>query len=322
MNNHARKNNKRPYDTLEEVIGLRGTPGHGSLAEWGITYRELGLAPGGGIDWDALATAVDVGRTKVVHVQRSCGYALRPTLSVEEIGRIVEVVKAQDPNVVVVVDNCYGEFTEDKEPPAVGADLAMGSLIKNGGGTLAPGGGYVAGRADLIGAVAARLAAPGVGTDAGGVSGETLRALFQGLFMGAQTTAEALKGGRLVAQVMASEGFNVVPAPGLSHTPSMITAVELGARERMEAFCRGIQRRCPVGSYIRPVPGVTAGYGDEVIFADGTFVDGSTAELSADGPMRPPYVVYCQGGTHYTHWCIALESAVTELRAHEAARGN
>jgi cystathionine beta-lyase family protein involved in aluminum resistance len=529
----------RPYDTLEEVIGLRGTPGHGSLAEWGVTYRELPLAPGGGIDWEALAKAVVPGKTKVAHVQRSCGYALRPTLSIGEIERIVKVVKAQvrkgegggrrgargargrrrpprrstgvggaplsprrqgpaaaaagpplcqpqprpgparaplrvraqDPNCVVVVDNCYGEFTEGREPPAAGADLAMGSLIKNGGGTLAPGGGYVAGRADLIGAVAARLAAPGIGVDAGGVGGETLRALFQGLFMGAQvragrgllrgaprgrgeapqgaegrrprgprrwgrsgrpprqqrprrsggrgpcaagavslpltprcpwplpflgtppplcpppapqTTGEALKGGRLVAQVMAAEGFPVIPVPGMAHTPSMITAVELGSRERMEAFCRGIQRRCPVGSYIRPVPGarsglcgrgrgaarggclrggheaaptplpapqpldgarprppapphpphpptplppapppgVTAGYGDEVIFADGTFVDGSTAELSADGPLRPPYVVYCQGGTHWTHWAISLESAVEELRAQLAAESN
>ncbi|KAI8477427.1 MAG: putative methionine gamma-lyase [Monoraphidium minutum] len=304
----------KPYDTLEEVIGLRGTPGHGSLAEWGVSYRELALAPGGGVDWDALATAIVPGKTRVAHVQRSCGYALRPTLSIDEIERIVRVVKAQDPNVVVVVDNCYGEFTEDREPPAVGADLAMGSLIKNGGGTLAPGGGYVAGRADLVAAAAARLAAPGIGIDAGGVSGETLRILFQGLFMGAQTTGEALKGGRLVAQVMASQGFNVIPAPGMDHTPSMITAVELGSPQRMEAFCRGIQRRCAVGSYILPVPGVTAGYGDEVIFADGTFVDGSTAELSADGPLRPPYVVYCQGGTHWTHWAIALESAIEELR--------
>ncbi|GBF88519.1 aluminum resistance [Raphidocelis subcapitata] len=312
----------KPYDTLEEVIGLRGTPGHGSLAEWGISYRELPLAPGGAVDWGALARAVVPGRTRVAHVQRSCGYALRPTLSIDEIERIVRVVKAQDPNCLVLVDNCYGEFTEDREPPAAGADLAMGSLIKNGGGTLAPGGGYVAGRADLIGAVAARLAAPGVGTDAGGVGGETLRVLFQGLFMGAQTTGEALKGGRLVARVMAEEGFTAVPAPGMAHTPSMITAVELGSRGRMEAFCRGIQRRCPVGSYIRPVPGVTAGYGDEVIFADGTFVDGSTAELSADGPMRPPYVVYCQGGSHWTHWALCLESALEELRAHVAAEEN
>ncbi|KAF6263851.1 methionine gamma-lyase-domain-containing protein [Scenedesmus sp. NREL 46B-D3] len=304
-----------PYDTMEEVIGLRGTPGHGSLMEWGITYRELPLAAGGKLDWDALATAIKPGLTKVAHIQRSCGYALRPTLTVEEIGRAVQIIKAQDPNVLVLVDNCYGEFTEEQEPTAVGADLVMGSLIKNAGGTLAPGGGYVAGRAGLVAAVGARLAAPGVGTDAGGVPGTTMRTLFQGLFLASQTTGEAVKGGRLVAEVMTRLGFRAVPspAPGLPDPPSMITAVEMGSREGMVAFCKGIQLACPVGSYIRPEPGVTAGYGDEVIFADGTFIDGSTAELSADGPIRPPYVVYCQGGTHWTHWALALESALASL---------
>jgi cystathionine beta-lyase family protein involved in aluminum resistance len=347
-----------PYDTMEEVIGLpgRGTPGHGSLREWGVSYRQLELSPPrtGGIDWAALDTAVHVGRTRVVHVQRSCGYALRPTLSVSEIARVVESVKRQDPTVVVCVDNCYGEFTERREPCSVGADLVMGSLIKNAGGTLAPCGGYVAGKEALVRAAAARMSAPGVGTDAGAVDGATMRLMFQGLFMGPQATGEALKGGRLVAEVMAREGYAVVPAPSssfpaflsspsssspdddynngndnnndrntnhsdlLPDPPSMITAVELGTRGRMVSFCRGIQRACPVGSYVLPEPGVTAGYADEVIFADGTFVDGSTAELSADGPVRPPYVVYCQGGTHWTHWALALESAVGELRAERA----
>jgi cystathionine beta-lyase family protein involved in aluminum resistance len=326
-----------PYDTMEEVIGLRGRgQGHGSLAEWGVSYRQLELSPPvtGGIDWQALETAVKPGVTKVVHVQRSCGYALRPTLSVREIARVVECVKRQDPDAIVAVDNCYGEFTERLEPCAVGADLVMGSLIKNAGGTLAPCGGYVAGRKDLVAAAAARMSAPGVGMDAGAVDGATMRLMFQGLFMGPQATGEALKGGRLVAEVMAREGYTVVPLPSsdeirrrgggggggadstnlLPTPPSMITAVELGTRRRMVAFCRGIQRACPVGSYVLPEPGVTAGYSDEVIFADGTFVDGSTAELSADGPVRPPYVVYCQGGTHWTHWALALESAVEELR--------
>uniref|UniRef100_A0A383VT04 Uncharacterized protein n=1 Tax=Tetradesmus obliquus TaxID=3088 RepID=A0A383VT04_TETOB len=305
----------KPYDTMEEVIGMRGTPGHGSLMEWGITYRELPLAADGGLDWEALASAIKPGVTKVAHIQRSCGYALRPTLTVAEIGRAVQIIKAQDPNALVLVDNCYGEFTEEQEPTAVGADLVMGSLIKNAGGTLAPGGGYVAGRADLVAAVGARLAAPGIGTDAGGVPGTTMRILFQGLFLASQTTGEAIKGGRLVAEVMSRLGFKVVPGPtpGLPNPPSMITAVEMGSREGMVAFCKGIQLACPVGSYIRPEPGVTAGYGDEVIFADGTFIDGSTAELSADGPIRPPYVVYCQGGTHWTHWALAVESALVSL---------
>ncbi|PNW82969.1 hypothetical protein CHLRE_06g301650v5 [Chlamydomonas reinhardtii] len=303
-----------PYDTMEEVIGTRGTPGHGSLMEWGVSYRELGLTSEGRIDWEALKTAVVPGKTKVAHIQRSCGYALRPTLSIDEIGKAVQIIKAQDPNVVVTVDNCYGEFTDTREPCDVGADLAMGSLIKNPGGTIAPGGGYVAGRADLIGAVAARLYAPGIGIDAGGVPGSTLRIFFQGLFLAPQTTGEALKGGRLAAELLHREGFTVIPAPGVPDVWSMITAVELRSRERMTAFCRGIQRTCPIGSYITPEPGVTAGYGDEVIFADGTFIDGSTAELSADGPIRAPYVVYCQGGTHWTHWALALEGAVTSLR--------
>jgi cystathionine beta-lyase family protein involved in aluminum resistance len=336
-----------PYDTMEEVIGLRGRgKGHGSLAEWGVAYRQLELSPPrtGGVDWRALATAVRPGLTRVVHVQRSCGYALRPTLGIADIRRIVEVVKRQDPSVVVAVDNCYGEFTQREEPCSAGADLAMGSLIKNAGGTLAPCGGYVAGRRDLVAAAAARMSAPGVGTDAGAVDGATMRLMFQGLFAAPQTTGEALKGGRLVAAVMAREGYRVVPAPPppppseltlegrsgggggsggsssshLPDPPSMITAVELGTRRRMVAFCRGVQRACPVGSYVLPEPGVTAGYSDEVIFADGTFVDGSTAELSADGPVREPYVVYCQGGTHWTHWALALESAVEELREERA----
>eukprot|EP00775_Hariotina_reticulata_P010032 gene10032-10188_t len=306
----------KPYDTMEEVIGLRGTPGHGALMEWGVTYRELPLAADGKLDWEALAGAIRPGLTKVAHIQRSCGYALRPTLTVEEIGRAVQVIKGQDPNVLVLVDNCYGEFTEEQEPTAVGADLVMGSLIKNAGGTLAPGGGYVAGRADLVAAVGARLAAPGIGTDAGAVPGSTLRILFQGLFLAPQTTGEAIKGGRLVAEVMTRLGFKAVPGPEpcLPNPPSMITAVEMGSREAMVAFCRGIQLACPVGSYVLPEPGVTAGYGDEVIFADGTFIDGSTAELSADGPIRPPFVVYCQGGTHWTHWAMALESALESLQ--------
>ncbi|GFR52410.1 hypothetical protein Agub_g14981, partial [Astrephomene gubernaculifera] len=298
-----------PYDTLEEVIGSRGSPGAGSLAEWGVGYRELALTEGGSIDWEALGRAVVPGKTRVAHIQRSCGYALRPTLSIEEIERAVKVIKSQDPSVVVTVDNCYGEFTDTREPCAVGADLVMGSLIKNPGGNIAPCGGYVAGRADLISRVGARLYAPGVGCDAGAVGGSTLRLMFQGLFLAPQMTGEALKGGRLVAELLHREGYPVVPAPGLPPVWSMITAVQLGSREAMKAFCGGIQRTCPIGSYISPEPGVTAGYGDEVIFADGTFIDGSTAELSADGPVRPPYVVYCQGGSHWTHWALALEGA-------------
>jgi len=303
----------RPYDTMEEVIGLRGRPQVGSLRDWGVTYAELPLTPSGSVDLAAVARGIVPGRTRVVYVQRSCGYAMRPTLTIAEIRRVVEVAKEADPDCLVLVDNCYGEFTGELEPCAVGADLAMGSLIKNPGGTLAPGGGYVAGRADLLEAVSARLSAPGVGRDAGGVSGGEQRLLMQGLFLAPQMVGEAIKGGRLVAEVMHRRGFAVVPPPGPCDPYSFITAVELGSPELMTAFCRAVQSRSPVGSYIRPLPGVTAGYGDEVIFADGTFIDGSTSELSADGPLRPPFTVYCQGGTHWTHWALVLERVLQEL---------
>jgi cystathionine beta-lyase family protein involved in aluminum resistance len=302
-----------PYDTLEEVVGMRGTPGAGSLIEFGVSYRKLELAPSGAIDWDALATAIKP-ETKVALVQRSCGYALRPTLSIDDIARCVQIIKKQRPDVLVLVDNCYGEFTDTLEPPAVGADLCMGSLIKNPGGTIVSGGGYVAGKTELVERALARLSAPGVGSDAGCVPGETLRLMFQGLFLAPQMVGEALKGGRLAAEVLSREGYTVIPAPGACQPWSFITAVELGSPERMQAFCRAVQASCPVGSYVRPIPGVTPGYGDEVIFADGTFIDGSTAELSADGPLREPYVVYCQGGTHWTHWALVLESAIEAMR--------
>lgn len=303
----------RPYDTMEEVIGLRGTPGHGSLKEWGVTYRELPLAEQGLIDWTALRTAI-TPRTKVALIQRSCGYASRPTLDIAEIDMAVQVIKAQSPDCIVAVDNCYGEFTADKEPCAVGADLCMGSLIKNPGGTIVTGGGYVAGKASLVAAAQARLTAPGVGIDAGSVPGETVRLIMQGLFLAPQMVGEALKGGRLIAEVMSGAGYPCTPLQGLPQTHSFITAVHLGSPDKMTAFCRAVQTCCPVGSYVQPIPGVTPGYGDEVIFADGTFIDGSTSELSADGPIRPPYTVYCQGGTHWTHWAFALEEALQAVQ--------
>lgn len=311
-----------PYDTLEEVIGVRSggdggaetnvTPG--SLMDFGVSYRKLELDSQGKVDWIGLETAIRP-ETKVVLVQRSCGYALRPSLSIDEIGRIVQCVKSQNSDIIVAVDNCYGEFTDRIEPPGVGADLCMGSLIKNPGGTIVPGGGYVAGRSDLVQRAINRLSAPGIGMDAGCVTGDTLRLMFQGLFLAPQTVGEALKGGRLVADVVSNLALapRVLPPPGTCNPWSFITAVELGSPQRMEAFCRAVQRKCPVGSYVLPVPGVTPGYGDPVIFADGTFIDGSTSELSADGPLRPPYVVYCQGGTHWTHWAIVLEEVLQSL---------
>lgn len=302
----------KPYDTLEEVIGLRGTPGHGSLREFGVTYRELTLTIGGSIDWDALSCAVKP-ETQCALLQRSCGYSWRDTLTINEIERAIQIIKAQNSNCVVFVDNCYGEFVELKEPTAVGADLMAGSLIKNPGGTIAPNGGYVAGKEELVKAAAARLAAPGLGIEAGATSGEVMRLLFQGLFLSPQMVGEAIKGGLLVAEVMAIEGYRVQPLPRVKRH-DIIQAVEMGTADRLIAFCRAVQKHCPIGSYIKPTAGVTAGYESQVIFADGTFIDGSTSELSCDGPLREPFVVFCQGGTHWTHWALVLEDVLEALR--------
>lgn len=305
-----------PYDTLEEVIGLRGTAGHGSLKEFGVSYREVPLAADGGLDWEALAVAVRP-ETQCALIQRSCGYSWRKTLTVSEIGRAITVIKAQNPSCVVLVDNCYGEFIEAVEPTAVGADLMAGSLIKNPGGTIAPTGGYVAGTAKMVEAAVARLSAPGIGMDSGSTSGEVMRLLFQGLFLAPQMVGEAIKGSLLVAEVMAAQGYRVQPPPRVVRG-DIIQAVELGDRERLLAFCRAVQKQCPVGAYIQPVAGATAGYESEVVFADGTFVDGSTSELSCDGPLREPFIVFCQGGTHWTHWALALESVLVSLRKAKA----
>lgn len=296
-----------PYDTLEEVIGTRGDADCGTLKDFGVSYRVLELKPDGTVDFDAIDSGI-MGHTKVALIQRSCGYALRPTLTISEIERIIQSVKRQNPETYVVVDNCYGEFTDYCEPPAVGADLCMGSFIKNPGGTIATGGGYVAGKKYLVERAVSRMSAPGVGLDAGSVPGETLRLLYQGLYMAPATVGEALKSGRLIANVFSHLGYHVLPHPGVSNPWSFITAIEMKTEEAMISFCEVVQTRCPVGSYVQPVPGVTAGYGDQVIFADGTFIDGSTAEMSADGPIRPPYVVYCQGGFHLSQWMNVLDA--------------
>ncbi|XP_024396260.1 uncharacterized protein [Physcomitrium patens] len=301
-----------PYDTLEEVIGLRGSPRHGSLKEFGVSYRELPLHVDGGLDWNALETAIKP-ETQCALIQRSCGYSWRKTLTVAEIERAIILIKAQNPDCVVLVDNCYGEFVETVEPTAVGADLMAGSLIKNPGGTIAPCGGYIAGKREWVEAAAARLSAPGIGMESGSTSGDVMRLLFQGLFLAPQMVGESIKGGLLVAEVMAAEGYQVSPPPRVRRH-DIIQAVQLGSRKRLLAFCEAIQKRCPVGAYIRPVAGATAGYGDEVVFADGTFVDGSTSELSCDGPLREPFIVFCQGGTHWTHWAIALEAVLESFK--------
>jgi cystathionine beta-lyase family protein involved in aluminum resistance len=297
-----------PYDTLEEVIGLRSA-GQGSLAEFGVSYRELPLTAANTIDWTALATSVGP-KTRLVHIQRSCGYSWRSTLTIAEIEKIVRVVKEQNPNLVCFVDNCYGEFLEAREPAAVGADLVAGSLIKNPGGTIAPTGGYVAGRADLVAAAACRLTAPGIGAS-GGSSLNQNRLLYQGLFLAPQMVGEAMKGNYLLASTFAALGYPVNPAPGAPR--DVIQAIRLGSPEKLIAFCKAVQRHSPIDAYVEPVPAAMPGYDSELVMAGGTFIDGSTSELSADGPLREPYIVYCQGGTHWTHVALAVEAAVEAI---------
>lgn len=295
-----------PYDTLEEVIGLRGT-GQGSLRELGVSYRELALTPEGTIDWQGLAGAI-APQTRMVLIQRSCGYSWRPSLAIADIEKIVHLVKQQNPDTVCFVDNCYGEFVDDREPTAVGADLMAGSLIKNPGGTIVPTGGYVAGRADLVEAAACRLTAPGIGSF-GGATFDQNRTLLQGLFLAPQMVGEAMKGNHLTAYVFHRLGYPVNPLP-LAPRRDVIQAIQLGSPEKVIAFCRAIQAHSPIDSYLTPVPAEMHGYESELVMAGGTFVDGSTSEFSADGPLREPYVVFCQGGTHWTHVAIALEAAI------------
>lgn len=298
-----------PYDTLEEVIGLRGS-GQGSLREFGISYRQLDLRPDGSIDWEGLGTAVR-SATRMVLIQRSCGYAWRQSLAIADLKRIVHLVKAQNPETVCFVDNCYGEFIETQEPTAVGVDLMAGSLIKNPGGTIVTAGGYVAGRAELVEAACCRLTAPGVGSE-GGATFDQNRLLFQGLFLAPQMVGEAIKGNHLTAQVFQDLGYPVNPLP-LAPRRDVIQAVRLGSPDKLIAFCKAIQQHSPIGAYLEPVPAPMPGYESHLVMAGGTFIDGSTSEFSADGPLREPYIAFCQGGTHWTHVAIALEAAIAAV---------
>jgi len=308
----------RPYDTLEEVIGIRGS-GQGSLADFGIAYDELPLGPDGLVDRPGLETALSVP-TRMVLIQRSCGYSWRPSLAVAEIGELCALVKAKQPGCVCFVDNCYGELVQEQEPTAVGADLIAGSLIKNLGGTIAPTGGYVAGRADLVEMACCRLTAPGIGSE-GGTGFDLHRLLFQGLFLAPQMVAEALISAELVAQVFGDQGFAVHPGPG-GRRSDVIQAVRLGAPEPLKAVCRAFQAASPVGSYLDPVPAPMPGYASDLVMAGGTFIDGSTSEFSADAPLREPYVLYAQGGTHHGHAELALERALVALAETGAIQAN
>ena len=285
-----------PYDTLEEVIGIRESKC--SLKEYGVTYAQANLKADGTFDYDAIRSKINE-RTKLITIQRSKGYATRPSFSVDQIGQLIAFCKQCKPDVICMVDNCYGEFTELREPSDVGADMIVGSLIKNPGGGLAPTGGYVCGRADLIDRCARRLSAPGLGREVGANLG-LLTQLYQGFFLSPTVTASAVKGAVFAAACYEKLGFRVVPGSGETRR-NIIQAVELGSREAMVAFCKGIQSAAPVDSYVTPEPWAMPGYDSEVIMAAGAFVQGSSIELSADGPVREPYAVYYQGGLTWYH---------------------
>ena len=303
----------RPYDTLEEVIGLR-EQGQGSLAEFGVRYDELQLKPDGGINTAALDQALEEP-TRMVLIQRSCGYSWRPSVSVAEIGRCCDHIHASQPDCVCFVDNCYGELVEDQEPTHVGADLIAGSLIKNLGGTIAPAGGYVAGRSGLVEQACCRLTAPGIGRE-GGTGFDLQRLVLQGLFLAPQMVAEALIGADLVAGVFQRLGCDVQPAPGAFRS-DLIQAVRLGSPEALKVVCRAFQSISPVGSYLDPVPASMPGYASDLVMAGGTFIDGSTSEFSADAPLREPFNLFVQGGTHRAHLSLALQKALAALDAAE-----
>lgn len=286
----------KPYDTLEEVIGIR--PSCGSLAEYGITYRQVDLLEGGVFDYDNIKKAIS-DKTKLVTIQRSKGYQTRPSFSVKQIGELIAFVKGIKPDVICMVDNCYGEFVETIEPSDVGADMVVGSLIKNPGGGLAPIGGYIAGRKDLIDACGYRLTSPGLGREVGASLG-VMQSFYQGLFLAPTVTAGALKGAIFAANIYEKLGYGVVPN-GTESRHDIIQAVELGTAEGVIAFCQGIQAAAPVDSYVTPEPWPMPGYDSDVIMAAGAFVQGSSIELSADGPIKPPYAVYFQGGLTWQH---------------------
>ena len=297
----------RPYDTLEEVIGLRGH-GKGSLAEFGIEYSELPLSPTGVVDTEGLADALSIP-TRMVLIQRSCGYSWRPSLPVAEIARLCDQIKKLQRNCIVFVDNCYGELVEAEEPTAVGADLIAGSLIKNLGVTIVPTGGYVAGVAELVEQACCRLTAPGIGA-AGGTGFDLHRLLFQGLFLAPQMVAEALINADLIAQVFLNQNLEVQPLPGAARS-DVIQAVKFGDPRALQEVCRAFQSCSPVESYLNPVPAAKPGYSSDLVMAGGTFIDGSTSEFSADAPLREPYVLFSQGGTHRSHGALALAAALT-----------
>jgi cystathionine beta-lyase family protein involved in aluminum resistance len=298
----------KPYDTLEEVIGIR--PSCGSLAEYGVSYGQVELLEDGSFDFEGIRAAIQPN-TKLVEIQRSKGYLTRPTLSVEQIGEAIAFVKRINPEIICMVDNCYGEFVQRIEPSDFGADMIVGSLIKNPGGGLAPIGGYIAGTKACVERCAYRLTSPGLGKEVGATLG-VLQSFYQGFFLAPTVTAAALKGAIFAANVYENLGFTVIPN-GSEPRYDIIQAVEFGFKEGVIAFCEGIQGAAPVDSYVTPEPWDMPGYDSQVIMAAGAFVQGSSIELSADGPIKPPYAVYFQGGLTWPHAKLGILKSLQRL---------
>lgn len=298
----------KPYDTMDEIIGIR--PSKGSLAEYGITYAQVDLLLDGGFDYEGIKNAINE-RTKLVTIQRSKGYASRPTLSVERIGELISFIKSIKPDVICMVDNCYGEFVERIEPSEVGADMIVGSLIKNPGGGLAPCGGYIAGKKECVEQAAYRLSSPGLGKEVGATLGVN-QSFYQGLFLSPVVVAGALKGAIFAANVYEKAGFVVRP-DGSEPRYDIIQAVELGSADGLLAFCKGIQAAAPVDSFVTPEPWPMPGYDSDVIMAAGAFVQGSSIELSADGPLKEPYSVFFQGGLTWYHAKLGIMMSVQKM---------
>lgn len=298
----------KPYDTLEEVIGIR--PSKGSLKEYGVSYNQVDLLNDGSFDKEGIKNAVNP-KTKMVAIQRSKGYQTRKTLSVTEIGDVIQFVKSINKDIIVMVDNCYGEFVETIEPSDLGADMVVGSLIKNPGGGLAPIGGYICGTNDCIENAAYRLTTPGLGKEVGATLGIS-QSLYQGLFMAPTVVAGALKGAVFAANIYESLGFKVLP-DGKEPRHDIIQAVEFGTPEGLIEFCKGIQAAAPVDSYVTPEPWAMPGYDADVIMAAGAFVQGSSIELSADGPLKPPYAAYFQGGLTWYHAKLGIMMSLQKL---------
>ena len=303
-----------PYDTMQEVIGITGGGRRESLIGHGVLYDEVPLLPDGTVDFKGIERIID-SSVKMVEIQRSRGYSLRPSVDIDTISKICKIVKSKNPECICFVDNCYGEFVEKQEPLEVGADIIAGSLIKNPGGGIVEAGGYVAGKSEYVEQAAMSLTAPGIGREGGAMFNQH-RLIFQGLFMAPSVVCDAVKGAVLASKIFEDIGYISTPKYNEKRT-DLIQTIEFNNPEPLKDFCRTVQELSPINSFVTPIPDDVPGYEDKIIMAGGTFIEGSTIELSADGPIRPPYAVYMQGGLNYAHIKIAIEEIYAKLHNHQ-----